>query len=455
MEKSEDMDAERPLIQRLIARIQKFLNEDIWLDDKETSGMMKHLKGASSKIYLAVSLFIQKELLFYAASLAFNTVLAIVPLVALFFAISRGFGYSGIIEDMINSLLSSQPEAARYIIQFANSYLSNAKSSAIIGFGVVVMLYSVISLINNIETVFNSIWNVKESRQFTRKVMNYLSMFFMVPITIVIVSGINLAVNTYINEASSFEFLAPLLKTLIRLIPIAVTTIVFTVIFVTVPNTKVRVRAAIIPGLLTAIFMQMLQQAYVFGQTFLSSYNAIYGSLAALPLFMLWVQFSWYIILFFAELSYTSQNRDFFVLRMNKDDLSQDEQVLLSALLLSLIFRKFSRGEDHYTALMLKKETGIPVRLIAEMLNDLCDARILQELNEPDIEEPTYTPYEDIANITLGRLIQKLGSYSRHSSHDIDLLSRLHPQALADIRRIHEEYIKSMGKIKIEDLWNG
>lgn len=439
-------------IQRLIQRIQKFLNEDIWLDEKESSGMMKQLKYASSKIYLAVSLFIQKELLFYAASLAFNTVLAIVPLVALFFAISRGFGYSGIIEDMINNLLSSQPDAAHYIIEFANSYLSNAKSNAIIGFGVIVMLYSVISLINNIETVFNSIWNVKESRQFTRKVMNYLSMFFMVPITIVIVSGINIAVNTYINEASSFEFLAPLLKTLIRLIPIMVTTIVFTIIFVTVPNTKVQIKAALIPALLTAIFMQLLQQAYVYGQMFLSSYNAIYGSLAALPLFMLWVQFSWYIILFFAELNYTSQNRDFFVLRMDKDDLSHDERNMLSGLLLSLIFRRFKNGEEHYSAMMLKKETGIPVRLIMEILGDLCDMKILQERNQPDMEESTYSPYEDISNITLGRLIDQLDSY-RHTSNELDIRSKVNPKIWREIQQVRKEYIKSMGEIKIADLW--
>ena len=439
-------------IQRLIKRIQKFLNEDIWLDEKESGGLMKQLKYASSKIYLAVSLFIQKELLFYAASLAFNTVLAIVPLVALFFAISRGFGYSGIIEDMINSLLSSQPDAAHYIIEFANSYLSNAKSNAIIGFGVVVMLYSVISLINNIETVFNTIWNVKESRQFTRKVTNYLSMFFMVPITIVIVSGINIAANTHINEASSFEFLAPLLKTLIRLIPIVVTTIVFTIIFVSVPNTKVQVKAAIIPALLTAIFMQLLQQAYVYGQTFLSSYNAIYGSLAALPLFMLWVQFSWYIILFFAELSYTSQNRDFFVMRMNKDDLSHDERNILSALLLSLIFRSFSRGEDHYTAMMLKKQTDIPVRLIIEILGDLCEVKILEEKNQPDMEEPTYSPYEDIANITLGKLIDKLNSHS-HTTNELHLHSKINPKVWSEIQRIRKEYLQSMGTIKIADLW--
>ena len=126
--------------------------------------------------------------------------------------------------------------------------------------------------------------------------------------------------------------------TLIRLIPTLVMSVVFVVIYVTVPNTKVHIRSAIIPGILAAIFMQMLQQAYLVGQTFLSGYNAIYGSLAALPLFMLWVQFSWYIILFFAELNYTSQNKDFFELRMGKEDLSYEHRLVVSSILLSLIF---------------------------------------------------------------------------------------------------------------------
>jgi membrane protein len=426
-----------------------------YLKDKENlkAGLLSVLKKSWGKTWLAVNQFIDKNLFQYAGALAFNTVLAIVPLVALFFAISRGFGYAGIIETTIRQLLSSQPDAANYIIQFANSYLSNARSSAIIGFGVLVMLYSVIGLINNIETVFNIIWNVKKTRSISRRVMSYLSMFFLVPVTIVIVSGIHLAVSRFIGSSSAFAFLAPLLQLLIRLIPIIVITLVFTMVYKHVPNTRVRFKHAIGPALLAAIFMELLQRAYVYGQVLLSSYNAIYGSLAALPLFMLWVQFSWYIVLFFALLTHTSQDYDFYSLCNGREDFSYNDRTLLSAALLSLICRSFRDGKEHYTASMLKRETGIPSRLVTEMLNDLCAVKVLEERNDPDQKEPTYAPYEDIDNITVGKMLEKLNAHGKAYDH-IGILNRINPQAMERINRIWSTYISGMNEVKISDLWN-
>ena len=413
---------------------------------------MASLKIAWDKIRLAVILFWDKGILQYAGALAFNTVLAIVPLVALFVAIARGFGYASIIEGAVKSLLASQPDAANYIIQFANSYLSNARSSAIIGFGVLVMLYSVIGLINNIETVFDNIWNVKQSRGITRRLMSYLSMFFLVPITIVVVSGINLAVNSFISGADFFGFLAPLLQLLIKLIPVIVVTLVFMVVFVHMPNTQVKVKHAIVPALLAAIFMELLQRAYVYGQVFLSSYNAIYGSLAALPLFMLWVQFSWYIVLFFAMLCHTSQHRDYYALCGHTDNLSHDDRTLLSAALVGLVCRSFNEGKAHYTATMLHNETGIPVRLVTEIMDTLCEAKVLVKKTDQDKNEPTYTPYEDIANITAGKVLQRINSHGK-TCESLHISDRINPEVAERIDRIRETYLASLGEVKISDLW--
>ncbi len=420
--------------------------------EKLKADLSRVLKEAWGKTWLAINQFIDKGLFQYAGALAFNTVLAIVPLVALFFAISRGFGYSGIIETTIRQLLSSQPDAANYIIQFANSYLSNARSSAIIGFGVLVMLYSVIGLINNIETVFNIIWNVKKTRGIARRVMSYLSMFFLVPVTIVIVSGIHLAVSRFIGSSSAFAFLAPLLQLLIQLIPIAVITLVFTLVYKHVPNTRVRLKYAIGPALLAAIFMELLQRAYVYGQVFLSSYNAIYGSLAALPLFMLWVQFSWYIVLFFALLTHTSQDYDYYSLCDGRQDISYNNRTLISAALLGLICRSFRDGKEHYTATMLKQETGIPARLVTEILDDLCTVKMLEERKEPEQKEPTYAPYEDIDNITVGKMLEKLNAHGK-AFNRIDILNRINPKTMEHINSIWNNYISGMNEVKISDLW--
>ena len=425
------------------------------LRDKENlkATLLTWGKEAWGKTWLAVIQFIDKNLFQYAGALAFNTVLAIVPLVALFFAISRGFGYNGIIETTIRQLLSSQPDAANYIIQFANSYLTNARSSAIIGFGVLVMLYSVIGLINNIETVFNVIWNVKQPRGYARRVMSYLSMFFLVPVTIVIVSGIHLAVSRYIGQSSAFAFLAPLLQRLIQLIPIAVITVVFMIVFKHVPNTRVQLRHTIVPALLAAIVTELLQRAYVYGQIFLSSYNAIYGSLAALPLFMLWVQFSWYIVLYFALLTHTSQDYDFYALCNGHDEISYNDRTLFSATLLSLICGNFKDGKEHYTASMLKKETGLPIRLIDLVLDDLCAVKILEQRLDSESSEPTYAPYEDIDNITVSKMLDKLNARGNVFDHH-SILDKINPKTMKQIKHIWNIYHTDMNEVKIYDLWS-
>lgn len=429
-------------------------------DDNQDKTMMNSFASRARELWtqcweptrLALTQVLDKRLPQYASALAFNTVLAIVPLVALFFAIARGFGYGGIIEATVRGLLSSQPDAANYIIQFANSYLSNARSSAIIGFGVLVMLYSVIGLINNIETVFNDIWEVKRQRRFSHKLMSYLSMFILVPITLVIVSGIHLAVRAFIGESTVFQFLAPVLKLLINLIPMIVLTIVFTVVFIHVPNTRVRLRHAIVPALLTAIFMELLQRAYVYGQVFLSSYNAIYGSLAALPLFMLWVQFSWYIILFFALLSHTSQHHDYYGLCGSAGTISHDGRTLLAGTLLGLVCRGFVKGDEHYTAQLLQQQTGIPMRIVTGLLEDLCAVRLLEEREGSGSAGPTYAPYEDVSNLTVSKMLEKLNSHGQ-SIDSLDLAGQIDRKTMERINTIRANSLSQLEDVKVVDLW--
>ncbi len=433
------------------SHVRRYIEEDIWCQDTSSNRIVRTLKNTFRKICIATELFLQKDLLYYAASLAFNTVLAIVPTVAMIIAVSRGFGYSGMAENLLRWILSSQQDAADYIIRFANSYLTNAQGSAIIGFGIIVMLYSVISLINNIETVFDSIWNVKESRGISRKIINYLSMFFMVPITIVLISGVNIALNAYIMKATNYTLLAPIVKFLIHLIPIIVTSVVFLVIYVTVPNTKVRIGSALIPSILAAVFMMLLQQAYIIGQSFLSGYNAIYGSLAAVPLFMIWVQLSWYIILFFAELCYTNQYQELMEKRLSKEDISYEDRMVISSVLLSLIFKRFKKGLSPYSALELKESTHLPLRLVIELLNDLHDVGILDTKEERETTSCLYYPLIDISSVNLGVMVERL-SHHYKSRKVIDTTEIIDKKSLTRMMKSRDEFLSSLSHIDICDI---
>ena len=260
------------------------------------------------KLYLTIRFFTEKRVMTQASALTYSTLLAIVPMLAVVFAIARGFGYNKYIEMWFRELLSSQPQVADAIVSFVNSYLIHTKSGIFLGVGLIFMLYTVLMLVNNGEEPFNQIWQVNNSRPILRSFANYLAMFFLFPIIIVISTGLSIFMETVADKMDDFVILEPIVHKLFSFFPFMLMSLLFIFLYVYMPNTKVRFSCAIIPGILAGIAMHLLQIAYIHSQIWVTGYNAIYGSFAALPLFMLWVQISWAICLFGAQLTYTNQN---------------------------------------------------------------------------------------------------------------------------------------------------
>ena len=344
-----------------------------------------------------------------AAALTYSTLLAIVPIMAVVFAIARGFGYNKYIETWFREALSSQPQVAEAIIGFVNSYLVHTKSGIFLGIGLLFMLWTVIMLISNIEKAFNDIWQVSTPRSIFRTITDYMAMFLLAPIIIVVTSGISIMMATFANGIGETLIVGPTLRFFLRLLPYIIMSGVFIALYVFMPNTKVKIKSAIIPGILAGVAMQGLQLVYIHSQIWVTGYNAIYGSFAALPLFMLWVQISWTICLFGAELAYTNQNLEKFAFRASTDDLSHRYRLLLSAYLMTLICRRFEEGKKPYTALELKLETNIPIRITHDLLENLTRVHLLSEMtNDEKGTEAVYQPAESTARLSVGMMIDRL-----------------------------------------------
>lgn len=273
------------------------------------------------KLYLTIRFFTEKRVMTQASALTYSTLLAIVPILAVVFAIARGFGYNKYIEMWFRELLASQPQVADVIVSFVNSYLIHTRSGIFLGVGLIFMLYTVLMLVNNIEETFNQIWQVNNSRPIIRSFVNYLAMFFLLPIIIVISTGFSIFMETVADKMDDIVILEPIVRKLFSFFPYMLMSLIFVVIYVYLPNTKVRFSCAIIPGILAGIAMHLLQIAYINSQVWVTGYNAIYGSFAALPLFMLWLQISWTICLFGAQLTYTNQNLNRFGFNLEPIDI--------------------------------------------------------------------------------------------------------------------------------------
>ena len=283
-----------------------FLRVGIWrIPDDELSPVRRVVYEVIKIASLAIRFFTTKRVMNQASALTYSTLLAIVPILAVVFAIARGFGYNKYIEVWFRDAFSSQPQVAEVIIGFVNSYLVHTKSGIFLGVGLIFMLYTVMMLVSNIENTFNEIWQVKKKRSIFRTITDYLAMFFLFPILIVVSSGISLFLATMANSMD-FMLLGSAVRLMIDASPYVLMSLLFICLYVFMPNTHVKVKNAIVPGILAGIAMQLVQFFYIHSQLWVTGYNAIYGSFAALPLFMLWVQISWTICLFGAELTYTS-----------------------------------------------------------------------------------------------------------------------------------------------------
>ena len=443
---------EKNSLESVLLRLRRFLRVDIWrVQSSEISPIRFLFYSILKKLMLAVEWFTAKRMMDSAAALTYSTLLAIVPIMAVVFAIARGFGYNKYIETWFRNALSTQPQVADTIIGFVNSYLVHTKSGIFLGVGLLFMLWTVIMLISNIEKAFNDIWQVNTPRSIFRTVTDYSAMFFLAPIIIVVTSGLSIMMATFADWVGETVIIGTTLRVVLKVLPYVIMSGVFIVLYIFMPNTKVKVSSAIVPGILAGVAMQGLQLFYIHSQIWVTGYNAIYGSFAALPLFMLWVQISWTICLFGAELSYTNQNLEEYAFRARTEDLSHRYRLLLSVLLMSLICRRFEEGRKPYTALELKLETNIPIRITHDLLQQLVRIHLLTEVTTDEKGAVSrYQPAESTSHLSVGLMIDRMEAEGKWK---LDIaFKKLGDTELAKTIRLRKNYLDLQREVLFKDI---
>ena len=393
--------------------------------------------------------FMAKRVLASASRLTYSTLLATVPILAVVFAIARGFGYNIYIEEWFRDLLKAQPDVSEIIIGFVNSYLINTKKGVFLGIGLLFMLGTVLMLISTIEETFNDIWLVRKPRSMFRTFTDYMALLFALPIGIVAISGLSIWMQAFNRHLIDITIIGPLMKFCIELIPYVVLSAVFVGLYVFMPNTKVRLRSALWPGIAAGVSMQLFQLIYVNSQIWVSNYNAIYGSFAVIPLFMLWMQISWTIILVGAELSYTIQNHDEFLSSNSQSELSYKTRFVLSAKIMSIICKRFAEGGQAYNSMQLKLQLGISMRVLSRLLYDLQQIHFITEIMHDDKgEEALFQPAEALDILTIGELHSRLAQLGSDIDSDILSVSEEWKSAIL----LYNDCIKKASKIELKEL---
>lgn len=413
-------------------RIINFINKDIWLIEPRNYPYKGWYFNLLRVLIVAVKGFSEDNCAVRAASLAYYSLLSIVPVLGLAFGIAKGFGFESDLKQVLSEnlqileqqVLDDPEEPAEGITEVEETFLDrlevmadgiieNTKGGLVAGTGLVFLFYIIIQLLHNVEDALNQIWNIKKHRPLIRKISDYVTITLIGPILIFLSSSITIFIRSQIQslakDAQLTDLVDPVLTVVLQFVPYTLIWILLTLTYLILPNTKVSFRSAVIAGILAGTLYQLIQWGYITFQVGVARYGAIYGTFAAVPLFMIWLQVSWLIFLYGAEISYAIQNTRGFKAKREHPELDSYHKKLVCLMLTYDIVKRFENGEIAGSAEDFSTRLHIPLYYTKSMLYLLQQQKIINELMEGN--EIRYQPARDINKFSLAFLIEQVESY--------------------------------------------
>ena len=442
------------LLKLKLKELAKFLSYDIWRQNPQSQSNKKNILFNAIKIaILTVRNTQEQDIPASARSLTYRTILSVVPLLAILFAIARGFGIENILEstvfnffddqhtlsietpapktdtseicadyfvpdnDMItadNGTDAATTERTRnfliLLFEIVNHSLDNAQGSGVFaGIGIVLFLYTIMILFVDIENSFNRIWQVSKGRSWRRKASDYFAFILLMPILIVVANAISI-INFPQNQLlETLRTLYPLLPRLLDIMPYAIILVSLTLLYAFMPNTKVRFVNALIAGVIAGTVFYLFQTIFLSGLLWITHYNAIYGTFAAIPLMLMWIHASWFIVLVGAEISYAAQNVGKFSFEKETRSISRRYKDFFTLMITSTIVQRFANDKPPLTADEISEHCKSPARLTKNILNELQSMHIISPT--PSLKDDrvmAYLPALDINQLSVNYLMSRL-----------------------------------------------
>lgn len=392
-------------IQHKATKISRFLSTGMWrAEESEPPRNHPFFIQIMHIISIAVRKFITDNCALRASALTFYSLLSVVPVIALAFGIAKGFGLEKHLEQQLYERLIGQEEVLEKIITFARSLLENSKGGLVAGIGVAVLLWSAIYSLRNIEDAFNKIWR-SNPRSFIRRFTDYLAIMIAGPLLIIISSSVTVYITTQVaamtGELGSPQIAGLLIFWMVKLLPFCLIWLLFIMVYTVLPNTRVRFLSSVIAGVVAGTIFQVFQGVYISAQVLLTKYNAIYGSFAALPLFMIWLQFSWMIALFGAQIGYAHQHISNDFLTVDNRKASPLARKIYGMTILKYLIACFERGDPSPSAVQVSASLRLPLYFVVESLQRLKACGLVSEIAENRSNSPTFQPARDIQTISV------------------------------------------------------
>lgn len=445
-------------MREMVTRVTHFVNRGVW------EYRLKELPSAKAWTIrtLRIVLFAARKFMAdrcesTAAVLTYYSLLNVVPLVAVAFAIAKGFGLKKLIERQIVQFAGQagwQYEATDYLLKFSNNLLQQAKGGLIAGVGIVLLLYTVISILGRIEESFNEIREIKTSRTLIRKFSDYMALMVLSPVLMVVSSSATVLVASQIQlilgKLELLGIFSYVVLFILNLLPYVSIWVLLTMLYLIMPNTRVPFRSAVIGGIAAGTITQIVQWIYIKFQIGVASYGAIYGSFAALPLFLVWLQMSWMIVLFGAQIAYASEHTESYGFDPDYAAISPSDRRLLMLRICHLLITRFSKGDRPLSVRQIAEKVEMPERLVKELLDTLSTIGLVVETRIGRFGKTGYQPGRATEDITIMFVLDQYDKYGKRpvpEPHDGEAAS-----IAGHLKEIAETGAQSPGNLRLKDI---
>lgn len=386
----------------MLKNLTHYLQETLWnFSLSEKSGFEYFKYKWARIIVLSVRSFFLGRCTFGASSLTYFSLISVVPIFALGIAVARGFGYRDLFQTQLLQRFPDQSAAFTQAFIYADAFLQEARGGILAGIGIGILFLSVLFLLHDLEAILNDIWKVKKHRSWRRIFTDYLAILLFAPVFFVLASSFTVFIVEYLGVGVQLlplkGWVTTLMRFLISLIPYCLFWILFAFIYKFMPNTKVRFKSAALGALVASILYVVTQWIYINFQVGAGRYGAVYGTMAALPLFLIWLQISWYMVLFGAELSCAHQKFMEHEYEVPIQNMSHSTRRLLNLWMAHVAVRK---GDCSIAA--FEREFHIPRQLSEAVLQELSDCNLLHHKGRG------YVPDQSTGEMKISELLIRL-----------------------------------------------
>ncbi len=425
----------------MLNRALDFLTNHIWrIEFEELPTHQRVLLRPLRVLVLAVRGFDEDRIQLRASALTFYSLLAMVPALAVAFGIAKGFGLQEALEGAITNWALGQEPAFGQMVEWAKNLLGRTRGGVLAGVGVAFLFWAVIRLLSTIELSLNDIWGLPKGRAFGRRVADYLAVALIGPLllttTAAVMGAFSGFLDTQVTATAPLQWTGQILRSGL---PYVALMLFLTGLFRYMPNTHVTLRAAVLAGVVGGTIYQITQLIYVRVQVYVADQNAIYGTFAAVPLFLIWLQVSWLVVLFGAEIAYAVDNEETYAADRDWAHVSIHFQRLLALRFVERACKQFQEGEEPLSAADLAHELELPVRHVRRVLYDLVTAGALVEMDRGRAHESTFQPARDISGLTIKWVLDALNHAGQEPGIDLD---RAQLSTLADRLRHFDSLIE-------------